>query len=111
MRIKCANNCENLTVDRLYHVMDEDDNNYYVVNDSCVIAKYTKDKFYIANSRVKIVKNAHYYLPNENEVWFVKGSVFSLQGRYKHNGKYMNVITMRENELPIAIPDGICEII
>jgi hypothetical protein len=50
-------------------------------------------------------------LPNENEVWFVKGSVFSLQGRYKHNGKYMNVITMRENELPIAIPDGICEII
>lgn len=111
MRLKCAESCDNLTIDRLYHMMDEDDEYYYIVNDSFTISKYQKDSFFISDSRVKIIENARFDMPNETEIYFVKNTIFKLHGRYKYNGKYMNVIIMKDNELPIAIPDHICEII
>lgn len=111
MKIKCANDCENLTINRLYHMMGEDDDFYYVVNDNAKMAKYPKEKFLIGHAQIRITKDAHFDTPNETNIWFVKGSIFNLQGRYKYEGKYMNVIQLKDNELPIAIPDNICEII
>jgi hypothetical protein len=94
---------DNVTYGKIYNILKEDEENFYVLNDACELTPYNKLDFSLISAYAVLRSDITLDMPNDTRLHLSSGSHYPIIGQIMDGEDFMYVIKLY-GKTPIAIP-------